>query len=365
MGESHLIKILQKQRYLKILDTVSLTERQKNELREGLYIKSGKAALTINTILSSTLGAWMGLYDFLNSTQESRIELFAILIFAVIICSLIGYISFHSSNEENSKNIRAQKINNLKICCGKIILKKRKLLVFYSINKCNMILEDFYKNNNWESGMCLYLKANSTNNDRQVIKNLLCNYIKKQIPVFEMVRHYTLCAYTKKNEKKTHEKSDQCFRALTKAPQGDTKSSDQFFSWAQKNKKNILITFLPVLFGAFASSFVYLVGVPHIVEQYNILAIDNALKTKTIKWLSLTVILCITIYFSYISVHSIYRSYKRNVRLTKSEKKFSRIETEIIQITRSTSSLKKLFSELDSLFLINQIIRKDHLNIDK
>lgn len=107
-----------------LLGWCRLSQEQEEQMSAGRVELMGNMSLIINTILTSTFGAWMGLSACIGCGLGSIKMLTFISMVAFFVSGMIGYVSLTMTKNQARQSINNQRLHNLQLYVLQLINKK-------------------------------------------------------------------------------------------------------------------------------------------------------------------------------------------------------------------------------------------------
>lgn len=361
LGENHLKEKLNRQQYKSLLRLASVNMFDAQKINMNLPEKIGNISLGLNTVVTSTFGAWMGFSAFLGLRLNSTPILSMIILLAVVACLFVGYFSAKITRNNARSAIVKQKIHNLqKIILQQIINKQQKELD--SLNKfLNYSLRYIHEKSTFP--LPLFEQELPQASDRDVLENFsywisrLSSAIKLKAEVIADKKIYTfyslrLLKILQKLEKIAKISAEYEPNKQSSAGQSSfvevLSSQNQFVyqrgrkNWLRENALVLAAGGITTLFGSFASMFVFLAGAPNVAKEFGFTELFLMLTRPGARILEFTIALSLTTYYAISFVYSNYKNYLRGDILAHTRKELVALEEEELKLQKKISLLRKI-----------------------
>lgn len=391
LGYDHLKLLLTANQLEELLDWCDLSEEQKVLISATKIEKLGNMSLIINTILTSTFGAWMGLSGCVGCGLGSFKMLFAISFVAFFVSGLIGYMSLKFTQSQAKAAIQSQLIHNFQLKVLKLInqkLSEKTQSVAFYLNTAVSILKnqkDVSKNESfalnelkttqeayrWFEELnrvvqsrfeeVSFLQTNESY-QRQIQQS---NYLIKKT-IAKHVQFVESLSTTKDQEKKKKRLLPTLpfLKVLTNPSYGIPKyQSMAAKSWIQLHLPQILLGMVPTIWGGFASMFVFVGGIPNIARELQFLWVAEVLTQPFARMIEIGLAGTITCYFAFAFLYSFRKGWQRQKLLEKIEKEIGNEDAVLLENNHRLTMLYKVKAQTQRLISIFNVLKKVEMEV--
>lgn len=387
LGKEHLTQYLSPTHFTELLKLGNLQDEQKEHIATDFRENTGNASVIINTIITSIFGGWLGMTGF-GLFKFSPYLSIVIVITALVIGGLIGYLGYQLTRKQAQEAGINQKLYNIQIKILDLIVKKRDAAIKSTQdNITNMISSLIAEKISpiTEDELLLYFLPRQK---KYCILRKKINNIMKHINDKKIRQHYRATANhiykilqktalkLQANKQIIDEKSHlslsysydakdlllntaltnaSYIRILTKPDLPVKKLIPKTHQWLRKNLLGICVGLMPTVLGTFASMFVFLNGIPAIINALDI-HFSSPISTASLKYISLFIAISIPCYFGYSHLHSNYKAYRRAKQLELAENKVTEKAAKMIQQETYLHGLIKINYNLRQLIAMNETI---------
>jgi hypothetical protein len=390
LGKDYLLKFLDKDQFNELLDLGELRKIEKINVQSDAQEKVGNVALVLNTILTSSLGAWLGFAGF-SGLHLNSFFTFVIIGMAILIGGTVGRLSYQLTHKQAIASITDMKLFNIQTEIIKTILRRRTVVlenyIYKVMKRINFIASEklVAHENSIEYLEGFLIKAISDARFQEDLNDLINGIENPQHRLFYERMAYILVSKIQKiskllvsHQRATKEKvlytntdkfnqSDllmntsltnaSYIRVLTKTDLPSKRLVPRAHRWIRNNFLGIIVGLLPTIMGGFASMFVFLDGIPDILKAFGLFSTEFATHALGIKLVSITCALCITSYLGYSNLHTNYKAFRRTKQLEHAETKVAETEEEMMHQVILLNLLIRLNSLMKQLKLIFQSLK--------
>ncbi len=387
MGQDHLKLLLTPKQLKDLFHWCDLEKEEKKQISADRIEKLGNMSLIINTILTSTFGAWMGLSGCIGCTIGSYKMLAFISMIAFCVSTLIGYMSLKMTKKQAWNAIQNQVIHQFQLRVLKMINQKMKekenSVVFY-LHTAICILENNNTNNNEQNRLNLfenssqayqwYEKLMSVLNDRlKEMKDTISTEIyQKQIQRVNFLIKKTLAKHThfleslamaKQQEKKRQQMMPALsfFKILTNPSFGIPKYrslTPTSGSGIKKHFNQLLLGIIPTIWGGFASMFVFVGGIPNLAGELKFLWLHSLLISPFARAIEISLAGLMTCYFAFAFFYSSRKNWQRQQLLEQIKKEIANEEARLLENNHKLDMLFKLKMHTQKLISNFTVVKK-------
>lgn len=383
LGPDHLKLILTPKQLHDFFNWPDL-KSQKEEISADKIEKLGNMSLIINTILTSTFGAWMGLSGCLGCGLGSFKMLLFISILAFFVSGLTGYMSLKTTQHQANDAIFNHAISQFELHVLKVInqkIEERQKAVSFYLHTAVVILanskEEFAERRNnlfknmsdayeWYENLMNVLKARLETSDEktidiyenqtQRISFLLKKTIAKYFSILENIAH----ANQNKERRLQIMPTLPFLKILTNYSTGFSKYREQKSSSGIKSpaKSQLFIGIIPTIWGGFASMFVFVGGIPNIARELDFVGLASVLTTPLARTVEITLAGFITCYFAFAFLYSYRKSWQRQRVLAEIEKDIAYQEAQLLENNHNLDMLHKVKMYVQKLISVFTVVKK-------
>lgn len=369
LGLPHLKTYLTPAQFSELLNNIKLNSAQHNYLRPSGSEKSGSFSLVVNTLITGFFGAWLGMASFLEIGLGSKLTLLTVTIISTLVSGILGYYNFELTKKQGYEAIVKQKLLTMQRQILHIIIKKRYQLIHKNTHYLwrkllNLVPEIIEQPQEFSQKNMRYLPmafwAHKIIKSIQIMLNKLPEY-----SFFTLCEHKLLSIksslqkYTYKNQILTSPPTFKSgIEALTQPVAMNSKLDLTPGAWWQHNFPYLIVSFLPAIFGAFGSMFVYLDGLPKLTQTFRIFQNINLYKTPMVKMIALFLAIILTLYLGYAAFQTNRKSYLRSRILGKTQQKIIKLELRLSKTNKKFFLLKTLRNKIKDVEFIYYLIKK-------
>lgn len=333
LGKKHLRHWLSEEEIAEILALTREDQETEREIKADTSEVIGGVSLVLNTIFTATFGAWMGISGFLKLSLNKPFLFFSLLLFCSLVGGYIGFFQYQFTKKAAQNAVDQKQMKEIELSILKTLKFHRSSEMEHKRHDLNDLLKKLHID-----GMELLDIPAEEFDDHEVCLNWL-NQIDRAIKDLE------------KNKEMAHFFSTEVKAvksALEEAKARDQKRKKGLIahivhkltdslahpplpssSWVRDHSRQILISLTPVLLGGFSSLFVYLGGAPRIAEEMSQTKLYEFLSQPVVKYTELVMAIGMTCFFAYSSVHSNWKSFKRDQEWKKITALTTREETDL------------------------------------
>lgn len=385
LGQDHLKALLISQQLKELFHWCDLEIEQKQQIATDRIEKLGNMVLIINTILTSTFGAWMGLSGCIGYALGSFKMLAFISVIAFFVSTLIGYMSLKMTKSQARNAIQNQVLHQFQLRVLKTINQKIKQqensLVFY-LHTAIFILEnnkidgdEKNQSNLFENSSQAYQwyeKLLGVLNSRlkEVKDNASAEIYQKQIERVSFLIKKTLAKHThfleslavakqKENQRRQIMPILSFLNILTNPSFGIPKYRSLMPApGIKKHFNQLLLGLVPTIWGGFASMFVFVGGIPTIAGDLNFVWLKSLLISPSARIIEISLAGLVTCYFAFAFFYSFRKSWQREQLLEQIEKKISNEETRLLENNHKLDMLFKIKMYTQKLISNFTVVKK-------
>lgn len=386
LGVDHLKLMLTKNQYKELLKWCELTRDQKKQIATDTVERLGNMSLIINTILTSTFGAWMGLSGCIGLTLGNYAMLCSVTILAFFVSGLIGYVSLSMTKKQALNARDNQKLHNAQLKVLQIInqkLNEKSDSHAFYLNTATFLLEDF-------KGECTDKKENGLfttkleayhwlDHFKRVLKlrledfgdfhmhelyrtELMQNTYRIQKSIGKHIDFVeNLAEVTQKQKKELRIVHTLPFLKVLSNPLfAVPKHKTLFapFSWAKGNFRTLLLGLIPTIWGGFASMFVFVGGIPNIARELGFSELATLLSEPTARVIEISLAGAVTLYFAFSYLYSSKKCWQRQRILERTQKEIANEETLVLENTQKLKMLNKVKMYTQRIVSVFNILKK-------
>jgi hypothetical protein len=376
LGVDHLKFLLTPKQLKELFTWWDLDEEQKKQIYTDKIETLGNMSLIINTILTSTFGAWMGLSGCIGCGLGSVKMLTFISLLAFIVSGIIGYLSLRMTRTQARTAIQNQIIHHLQLRVNKIInkkmLEKQDAIAFY-LNTAVSVLENKKEDSNGEKSALnsfsnfseaygWYEKLITVLNSRlqEINEASSTEVYHSQVQRVGFLIKKTLAKYfqfleslvlAKKQEQKRLKMMPTYpfLKVLTHPSFGVFKYQAMNSHWTKRDAHQLLLGLVPTIWGGFASMFVFVGGIPTITKELNFLWLSSVLTTPLARVIEITLAVLVTCYFAFAFFYSSKKNWQREQWLDQIEKEIASEETKLLENGHKLNMLSKIRMHVQKL----------------
>jgi len=386
LGADHLKRMLTEKQYNELLKWCELTRDQNNQIATDTVERLGNMSLIINTILTSTFGAWMGLSGCIGLTLGSYTILCSVTLLAFFVSGMIGYVSLSMTKKQALNARDNQKLHNAQLKVLQIINQKLNdksdSHAFY-LNTATFLLEDFKGESTDQKETSLFstkLEAyHWLDHFKRVTKlrledfgdiqvhelyrsELMQNIYRIQKTIgkhIDFVENLAEVARTEKKEMRIVH-TLPFLKVLSNPIFAVPKHKTLFapFSWAKGNFRTLLLGLIPTIWGGFASMFVFVGGIPNIARELGFKDLATILSEPNARVIEISLAGAITIYFAFSYLYSSKKSWQRQRILEQTQKEIANEETFVLENNQKLKMLNKVKMYTQRIVSVFNILKK-------
>lgn len=379
LGPDHVTKLLNKKQFSEVLELGYITQEQLREVGTNKIEKIGNVALVLNTIITSSFGAWMGLSSCMGLTLGSPVIFATVTTMTCLLSVAIGYNSYQMIKEQAAGAIKRQKFANLELkILSRIQIEWQKKIMkleakLYSAVEGEIITEKKAPANSLKSEeeVEAWLKQLKTIMDHRlqdVANYRLHRLMRREWSIdFKKITKILKTHLEFINQLSTEPgKEEEQFLKKRKNISGVEllidptlnvpKTDPRVPSWLEKNGKALLVSLAPTLLGGFASMFVFIGGIPNIVKAFGCESCYAFLTHFYAGLIEVGFAILITLYLGFAHLYSARKAAQRRGYLTKTKQAITNQETAILAKNSHVKMLYKVRYILTRMFSRYQIL---------
>lgn len=391
LGTDHLKQLLTPEQYTDLLKWYRLEEDQRDQIATNKAEKTGNLALIINTILTSTFGAWMGLSGCLGKSLGSTITFVIVIAIAFVTSSLIGYVSLKYTKNQARQAVATQKLYNLQLRILQLLnqkldkkiqdsstylhtavflLEQDKEQAIISENPSQTFdstLEAF----TWLENLKHALKNRLEHFNHTTVYllywselNKIINHVRK---IFAKNIHFVENLADEQMDKNRQMDTTQIafLKILTDPAFAIPKFKGFSTSWIKGNLRGIILGLIPTIWGGFASMFVFVGGIPNILREFGFLSTAQLLTEPWARVVELALAITMTVYFGFSSLYLARKVSQRRLALEKTQKEIANEESESLEKNHKLQLLFKVKTQIQKIISIFNILKKLDISLIK
>lgn len=383
LGTDHLKQLLSPEQYKDLFKWYRLEEEQRDQIVSDKAEKTGQLALIINTILTSTFGAWMGLSGCLGKSLGSIIIFVIVVMVAFVTSSVIGYISLKYTKNQAKQAINTQKLANLQLRILQLLNQKldKKIqeestylhTVIFLLEQdkeqatipdnpsqaFDSTLEAF----TWLEKLKTVLKNRLEHFSHETVYSLywpeltkIINHIRKILAKnIHFVENLTGERFNTNQENMS---SLPFLKILTDPAFAVPKFKPSSKSWIKDNLRGLILNLIPTIWGGFASMFVFVGGIPNILREFGFLSAAQLLTEPWARVIELALAVTMTVYFGFSSLYLTRKMSQRRSIWEKTQKEIAQEESNSLEKNQKLQLLFKVKTQLQKIVSIFNILKK-------
>jgi hypothetical protein len=385
LGSDHLKLLLAPKQLNELYQACRLAEEQQEQIAANRLETLGNMSLTINTIMTSTFGAWMGLSGCIGLGLGSYKVLGVISFIAFFVSGFIGYMSLSTTKNQAYTALDNQCLHQLQLIILRLInqktLEKIKTTAFY-LHTATFLLENEHTTEN-NSEECHLFKTSAEayawyEKLDQILKSRLkqvehltpYELYSKQISQMTYTVRKILAKHVKFLEHlaSTNQKQQKSTQYLQTLPYLKILTNPSFgipkyrtfvpSSWISGNVGKLLLGLMPTIWGGFASMFVFVGGIPNITRELGFTSTADFLSQPEARVIEILMALGVTAYFAFSFLYSSRKIWQREKLLEKTEKEIANEETLLLTNTHLLTMLFKIKSHVQKFVSVFNILKK-------
>lgn len=381
-GEEHLKKILTLKQYENLLALSQLSHNEKTSIKADLAEKSGNIAIAINMVLTTLTGTWVGFIGFLGFEMNSPTIISFILVCAVIISIISGYINYQSVKEKAAQSAIKKKISNIRVLLLKVLRKRSDHHIQNKINSLNKLLKYIYPEvktlfkfekpeeiTGWHTYLVNGIKQFSDfiNQERYALHlkeiNNTLHQLNKNLNKDSFI--HNLLSYSNTTEENTENyppsPTEDVISVLT-SPFIFEKNNQSASFWQAFDLKTMILFLPSTALGGFSLLFIYFDGIPKLLQQTGFEHLHNIMTNAIAKAIELIIAFLITIYFAYTHIHNYKKTAERTAMETKSLEQISNQEHACIEAKNKIDALNYLIKSAKKIRLLIKLMQVTQKN---
>jgi hypothetical protein len=393
LGHDHLKTILTKKQLADLFEWGDIRDEHKRQILATKAEKLGNMSLIINTILTSTFGAWMGLSGCIGFGLGSYKALTIISIIAFFVSGLTGYMSLNTTKQQAKLAIENQRLLNLQFRVLKAIISKVKekinkqiqylnsaIVILGGMNTTDEVRKEFAFETlettyEWFEQLEVALqsrmeevKGSSAFEFYQNQINQILYQIKKTFAKHIKYLENLSLTQQKINRNTQIMPSLPFLKILTNPAYGAPKYHQRpVLAWTKDNFTRILLGLTPTIWGGFASMFVFVGGIPNIARELGYTQLANFLIQPSSRVVEIGMALSVTSYFAFSFLYSYRKSWQRQSLLDQTTNEISTEETHLLEYSHKLNTLykiknftQKIITIFNALKQVDSTKTKDH-----
>ena len=383
LGKEHLQSILTPQQLKDLLSWCELRDDHKKQILATKIEKLGNMSLIINTILTSTFGAWMGLSGCIGCGLGSYKALMLISIFAFFVSGLVGYMSLNMTKKQAYMAIDKQRLLNLEWRILQTINDKTHQKADSEILYLNSAI--FILNTHKEEGaekpdfrfkkveeayewfaaldQVLKQRLNEIENSSaysfyQNQVSQLSYLIKKTLA--KHVKYLETLASTQKKMSREHKVKITLpfLKVLTNPNYALPKQRLTSSYWLREGVNELLLGLTPTIWGGFASMFVFVGGIPNIARELGFTETADFLIQPGARIVEISLAILVTSYFGFSFLYAFKKGWQRDQLMERTMKEISEEETHLLISTHKLHMLYKVKSYIQKMISVFTALKK-------
>ncbi|MBA3238037.1 MAG: hypothetical protein H0T62_06765 [Parachlamydiaceae bacterium] len=374
LGPDHVKLLLNKKQFSEVIELGYITLQQLKEVKTDKNEKFGNLALVLNTIITGSFGAWMGLSGSMELDLGSPVIFVTITLVTCLLCGAIGYNKYQLIKEQSANAIKQQKFANLEInILSRIQVELQKKIYKLEGDLYRAVEDEVVKHNQkptkfvrteedsevWLQELSNFMQQRLEEVSSSSINDILkkeweTSYkkIKKILQThFEFINQLSsdpLKQHEREKIKKRHKSSSGL--ELLIDPALSVPEEPHLPSWIDKNKRAIIVNLAPTLLGGFGSMFVFVGGIPDIAQAFGCEECYAFLTHFYARLVEIGLAILITFYFGFAHLYSSRKSAQRAGYLTKTKQSITNQETAILAKNAQVKMLYKIKYILSGMF---------------
>jgi hypothetical protein len=383
LGLMHLKKILNPQELENLFERSEITPKQHKNMKADAQEKAGNISILSNTLITSILGIWLGLSGFIGLGLKSVIILTLIVIITMITCGWVGYASFKLTAKKATDSLQQKKLHLLEIEILKELTTKHTEELNQTIEDitsalCNLDLslkkslrkqhnltkklQNHLKNTSFyqyiERITHKYLPKSASLNVHPAVKNKI-DQLLAEITALKQAELTIKASAQQKTTTKEFDKSENnnYLKKLTTPSNIDEPIITSQHQWLKSNIIDIITGIAPTLLGSFASMFVFLTGVPEILQAFNINAKGFLQHQTAIQIICISCAFLLALYYCYAYLHSNHKNFLRSRELKKTEKQIAEANDQLSTTVTQLNKLRQIKSIVQELAFLHLMIK--------
>lgn len=394
LGMDHLKQLLSPQQFQELIHWSGLTQDQKEKITSDKAEKTGNLALVINTILTSTFGAWMGLSGCFGSSLGSLKMLTFVGLLAFFVSGVLGYISLKYTKNQARQAVNTQRLHNLEFYLLQMInqkLDKKMETEIQYLNTAIFLLEQDKEQANdvknipqtfdnaleafsWLKHLKGALKQRTEHLNHTLVYLLYWSEFSKIIKRIRKIftKHMPVVEdLAEEPEDKPAQQEDydtshvSFLKLLTDPAFAISKFRTSASSWFKGNVGSIMLGLIPTIWGGFASMFVFVGGFPNIARELGLISVANFLIQPWARVIELMLALTVTLYFGFSSIHLSRKLFQRKQLLDKTQKEITNEETRMLEKNHKLQLLLKVRTQIQKVVSIFNVLKKIDISLIK
>ncbi|MFI5334312.1 MAG: hypothetical protein ACHQT8_03995 [Chlamydiales bacterium] len=347
LGKDHLETCLTKEELDSLFNLATIPHRAKEQLKTTGAEVLGQSSLVVNSILTATLGGWMGLSGFLQLDMSSKPVFYSVASSAWLLGGFIGFQSGRVRRNQSAAALDKRKLQDLEVAIIQEINRQRKEEIDLKTTELLLMLEH----------LTIPVKRREIENshDLQALALKWADALEQRVeehPRSDFAKYFLLELHEAKNalsikkavETEKSEDAEKFSKIADKLSRASMQPQIKLKSWLKANWSRLVVELTPTMLGGFSSLFVYMGGLPNVARAMGNEPLVNFLSDPKVKVLQLIFAVCTTIYFGSSFLYLSRKAFKRDQEISKMQ----------IYITREENMMTVLD---DKLLRIKEALR--------
>lgn len=324
LGADHLKKVLPEADFNALLKWGNLDEKQKTILKANRLERISEALPALNTIITSTFGAFLGFNAMLGTSISSRGNFAITCALASLIGGSIGYISATATQKKAMSATFKFKIHKVRLQILRVLKSHYEKKISHLITNLNTLLLQLRENFlTPSSSTCQFDNEKEIAEFLKELQDITVKIAQKlpfektyKHPHINLFHHFSqiLFLLTKEKENPSYlaevEKSidtpplhqsqenqkPSFIEILTDPSLAASKRSQNPPSKLGENPPLFFVGLIPTLLGSFASMFVFFNGIPDLAREFENFRLQSLLTNSSARTFELVLMVVLTVY---------------------------------------------------------------------
>ncbi len=361
-GKEHLKKWLSNQEVSELFQLGKIDSESKKAVDADKTEFLGSITAVLNTVLTATLGAWMGVSAFTGFHTNSASFFYGILSSCIALGAFVGYENYKMTKNTAKEAVEKERIKTVELNILTELNHKRSVEIREKIRELDQMLTEMNI-----KGIEAVERPSNELNDHEVCLNWL-NQADKVVRELDEKGPFSLLFTTELDQARflllaalaedQGKNKQAATQILTKLADASYQPRVDMGWWITSNFRSIVLSLIPTLFGVFSSLFVYLEGAPKLAQQMGQYDLYFYLNRVDVKEMELKGAIAITIYFCLAALYNNWKAFKRDQELSNMDTLLTREETKLELQDDKFLKLKRIDAVIKPLYRLYTSLKK-------
>ncbi|HEY4255047.1 MAG TPA: hypothetical protein VGM34_01705 [Chlamydiales bacterium] len=364
LGREHLRTLLSSTEIEELCSLDLLRSGQEKEIKASPTELAGTLTLPFNSILTATLGAWIGLSGFMGVLLTSKLLFQMVMVLSVGIGAVVGIWNYRFTKKEIRKRIEERQLQNIQLYILDSLNRKRVQEIKEKIDELNSLLQTIQVTSDNQAEVILSSEFNNHHACLQWLQKL--EHLieerreKGDSEIYALFKDEidSIKGQIAKSLGFQESEKQPMLPSLKKLIQAALPLFKKKRSWIQANWKSLLVSVLPTLFGMFSSIFVYLNDMPKITHEVGWEEMRYLLMDPKIKAIELTLAILTTLYFAFSFVNSNRKRFHRDQELAGAQEAIIKKQGSLSMLNDKLLKIKEALIAIQRISGVFNVLKK-------